>query len=84
VPRDAISQLERQLNAAADRIREAGDSRWARQDTETSPFVAKLRESVSRLEEKLAKAQASGRTKDIAKVEADLATQRAWLAQAQK
>jgi hypothetical protein len=84
VPRDAIGQLERQLAAVGDRVREASDARWARQDTETSPFVAKLRESVSRLEEKLEKAKASGRAKDIAKVEADLATQRAWLAQAER
>jgi hypothetical protein len=84
VPREAVSQLERQLATVSDRIREASDARFTRQDTETSPFVAKLRESVRRLEEKLEKAKASGRTKDIAKVEADLATQRAWLAQAER
>ncbi|MBL7497680.1 DUF349 domain-containing protein [Frankia sp. CNm7] len=84
VPRDAVGQLERQLTAIGDRIREAADARWSRQGTETSPFVAKLRESVSRLEEKLERAKASGRTKDIAKVEADLATQRAWLAQSER
>jgi hypothetical protein len=84
VPREAVSQLERQLATISDRIREANDSRFTRSDTETSPFVAKLRESVSRLEEKLEKAKASGRTKDVAKVEADLATQRAWLAQAER
>jgi hypothetical protein len=84
VPREAVAQLERQLGAVSDRIREANDARFSRQDTETSPFVAKLRQSVTRLEEKLAKAKASGRTKDIAKVESDLATQRAWLAQAEK
>ena len=84
VPREAVGQLERQLAAVGDRIREANDARWSRQDTETSPFVAKLRESVSRLEEKLEKAKAAGRTGDIAKVESDLATQRAWLAQAQR
>ncbi|WP_045877367.1 DUF349 domain-containing protein [Pseudofrankia sp. DC12] len=84
VPREAVGQLERQLATISDRIREANDARFSRNDTETSPFVAKLRESVSRLEEKLEKAKASGRTKDVAKVEADLATQRAWLAQAER
>ena len=83
VPRDAVSQLERQLTAIGDRIREASDTRWTRAGAETSPFVAKLRESVTRAEEKLEKAKASGKAKDVAKVEADLATQRAWLAQAE-
>ncbi|MBX6389024.1 MAG: DUF349 domain-containing protein [Frankia sp.] len=81
VPREGAGQLERRLAAIGDRIREAADARWSRNDAETSPFVAKLRENVARLEAKLEKAKASGRTKDIAEAEAALATHRAWLAQ---
>ena len=84
VPRDAVGSLERQLAAIGDKLREAADARWERRDIESSPFVLRLRESVARLEAKLERARAAGRTKDIAETEAALATQRAWLAQAER
>ena len=83
VPREAAASLERQMTAIGDKLREAAHARWAQRSVASSPFVTKLRESVTKLEEKLARAQAAGRTREIAETEAALATQRAWLAQAE-
>ncbi|SNQ50040.1 conserved hypothetical protein [Frankia canadensis] len=83
VPRESAASLERQMAAIGDKLRDAADERWAQRSVSSSPFVIRLRESVAKLEEKLARAQAAGRTKEIAETEAALATQRAWLAQAE-
>ncbi|MCM3885441.1 DUF349 domain-containing protein [Frankia sp. R82] len=83
VPRESAASLERQMAAVGDRLRGAADARWEQRSLASSPFVTKLRESVAKLEDKLARAQAAGRTKEIAETEAALATQRAWLAQAE-
>ncbi len=82
VPRDASADLERRLSAAGDRIRHAADARWRRPETTESAFVTTLRESVAKLEAKLERAQAGGRTDEVAKAESALATQREWLAHA--
>jgi hypothetical protein len=84
VPREAVSGLERQLSAIGDKLREAADARWERRDIAASPFLVKLRESVTRLEAKLERAKAAGRIQEVAEAEAALATQRAWLAQAER
>ncbi|EIV94253.1 protein of unknown function (DUF349) [Frankia sp. QA3] len=83
VPRESAGTLERQMAAIGDKLREAADARWAQRSIAASPFVTRLRESVAKLEAKLARAQAAGHTKEIAETEAALATQRAWLAQAE-
>jgi hypothetical protein len=82
VPREAAAGLERRLAGVGDRIREASDARWRRQEIQDSPFVASLRESVAKLEAKLAREQAAGRQADAKRTEATLATQREWLNQA--
>ncbi|WP_322780863.1 DUF349 domain-containing protein [Frankia sp. Cas4] len=82
VPREAGADLERRLSAAGDRIRHAADARWRRPETTESAFVATLRESVAKLEAKLDRARAGGRTDEAAKAESALATQREWLAHA--
>ncbi len=82
VPRDAVSDLERRLSAAGDRIRSAADSRWRRQETAESPFVTTLRESVAKLEARLERARAHGRADEVTETESALATQREWLAHA--
>ncbi|KLL10465.1 DNA repair ATPase [Protofrankia coriariae] len=82
VPRDAVSDLERRLSAVSDRIRSASDARWRRQEAVESPFVATLRESVAKLEARLERARAHGRTDEVAETESALATQREWLAHA--
>ncbi len=78
VPRDAVRALEDRMGKVEERFRQASDTRF-RAATE-SPFVVRLREKVAELEGKLAKAQAAGRPTD--ELEASLATQRQWLAQA--
>ena len=83
-PRDTAPDLERRLGEIAERLRDAADAKWERAELDSSPFVAKLRESVARLEQKLERARAAGRTKDAAEAEAALATQRAWLSQASR
>jgi Domain of Unknown Function (DUF349) len=82
VPREAAAALERRLAAVSDRVREANDARWRRQEIQDSPFVASLRESVAKLEAKLARERAAGRDADAKRTEAALATQREWLNQA--
>ncbi len=77
-PRDVSRSLEERMSAVEEKVRAAGDSRWQRQ--EESPFTVKLREKVSELEAKLARASAAGRP--TAELEAALTTQRQWLAQA--
>ncbi len=78
VPRDVMRSLEDRMGAVEATIRTAGEARFARSDE--SPFTAKLREKVVELEVKLDKARAAGRPTD--ELEAALATQRQWLAQA--
>lgn len=78
VPRDAIRPLEARMQAVEEKVRAADGARFAR--SSESPFLVRLREKVAELEDKLAKAQAAGRP--TAELEAALATQREWLAQA--
>ncbi len=78
VPRDVMRSLEDRMGAVEEKVRVAGDSRFARSDE--SPFTAKLREKVVELEAKLGKARTAGRPTQ--ELEAALATQRQWLSQA--
>ena len=78
VPRDVMRSLEDRMGAVEQKVRGAGEARFARADE--SPFTAKLREKVAELETKLDKARAAGRPTD--ELEAALTTQRQWLAQA--
>jgi hypothetical protein len=84
VPRDAVAGLERRLSTIGDKLRDAADARWERQDIEASPFLTKLRESVAKLEAKLERARSAGRLEEAAEAEQALVTQRAWLAQAER
>ena len=83
VPRDAMGDLERRLGAVEDRVRDAGAQRRPVTVTE-SPLVIRLRESVTKLEARLARAQASGDERLAKETEESLATQREWLAQAER
>ena len=78
VPRDVMRSLEDRMGAVEQRVRDAGEKKWQR--NEESPFTAKLREKVAELQVKLDKARAAGRP--TAELEAALATQKQWLAQA--
>lgn len=81
VPREGSAELDKRLDAVAARIRNIGEERWRETTVSSSPLVIRLRESVEKLERKLEKAKAAGRTAEVSDLESQLATQRAWLAQ---
>src|SRR3954470_3332666 len=78
VPREVMRSLEDRMGAVEKKVRESSEKRW--QASSASPFEIRLREKLAELEGKLAKAQAAGRPTD--ELEAQIATQREWLAQA--
>ena len=78
VPRDVMRSLEDRMGKVEEKFRQVSDQRFVQ--ASESPFVVRLREKVAELEAKLAKAQAAGRPTE--ELEASLATQRQWLAQA--
>jgi hypothetical protein len=82
VPRDARDALDDALGNAEARIRDATST--ARTVVESdSPLVIRLRESLGKLEGRLARAQAAGDDALAAETAAALATQREWLTQAE-
>ncbi len=78
VPRDVLRSLEDRMGKVEERFRAHSDRRFAQ--ASESPFVVRLREKVAELESKLERARAAGRPTE--ELEAQLATQRQWLAQA--
>ena len=78
VPRDVMRSLEDRMGAVEKKVRETSEKRW--QASSASPFEVRLREKLGELEQKLEKARAAGRPTD--ELEAQIATQREWLAQA--
>ena len=83
VPRESVHALEQRLAAVEQRVRDAGASSRVLTVTE-SPLVIRLRESVTKLESRLARARAAGDDKLAAETEESLTTQREWLAQAEQ
>jgi hypothetical protein len=83
VPRESMHALEQRLAAVEQRVRDAGASSRVLTVTE-SPLVIRLRESVSKLESRLARARAAGDDKLANETEEALTTQREWLAQAEQ
>jgi hypothetical protein len=78
VPRDVMKSFEDRFAKVEEKFRATTDSSHVK--TTESPFVVRLKEKVADLEGKLVKARAEGRpTGDL---EAQLETQRQWLAQA--
>ena len=49
-----------------------------------NPLLTSMRAAVTKAEDQLAKAQAAGNAKRISEAEANLATRREWLAEAEK
>jgi hypothetical protein len=78
VPRDVMKSLEDRFAKVEEKFRGSADTSHVK--TTESTFVVRLREKVADLEKKLVAARAAGRpTGDI---EAQLETQKQWLAQA--
>ncbi|MCU1624868.1 MAG: hypothetical protein JWL79_3713 [Frankiales bacterium] len=78
VPREVMKSLEDRFAKVEEKFRGTADTSHVK--TTESTFVVRLREKVADLEKKLAAAQAAGRP--TGDVEAQLETQREWLAQA--
>ena len=83
VPRGAMRQLEDRMQAVEQKVRGAADSTRVRTAPE-NPMVTSMRAAVTKAEEQLAKAQAAGDQRRISEAEANLATRREWLAEAEK
>ncbi|NBQ93202.1 MAG: DUF349 domain-containing protein [Micrococcales bacterium] len=84
VPRDAIKATEERLRAVEQKIRAAEQELWRKSDPatieRTNSMKAQLEASIRKLEEELAKAQASGDSAKITKAKEALETKQAWLA----
>ncbi len=83
-PREATSDLDKRLDAVAARVRGVADAKWRESTLSSSPLVIRLRESVEKLERKIDRARQEGRTADVEELQAQLSTQREWLAQSER
>jgi len=83
VPRGAMRGLEDRMQAVEQKVRGAADSSRARTAPE-NPMVTSMRAAVTKAEEQLAKAEAAGDKRRIEEAQANLATRREWLAEAEK
>jgi hypothetical protein len=83
VPRGVMRDLEDRMRAVEDKFRGAVESTRPRVQPE-NPLLASMRAAVTKAEEQMTKAQASGNAKRISEAEANLATRREWLAEAEK
>ncbi|MCW2530964.1 MAG: uncharacterized protein JWP62_534 [Blastococcus sp.] len=83
VPRGVMRSLEDRMQAVEQKVRGATDTSRARTAPE-NPMVTSLRAAVTKAEEQLAKAEAAGDKRRIEEAQANLATRREWLAEAEK
>ena len=83
VPRGAMRQLEDRMQAVEQKVRGAADAGRPRAAAE-NPMVTSMRAAVTKAEEQLAKAEAAGDQRRIGEAQANLATRREWLAEAEK
>jgi hypothetical protein len=82
-PREVSGDLDRRLDAVAEKVKVASEARWRESSVSSSPLVVRLRESIEKLEKKVARANDAGNASEMAALESQLATQREWLAQAE-
>jgi hypothetical protein len=83
-PREVAADFDRRLDAVADRLKTASEDRWRETSLSSSPLVIRLRESVEKLEKKIDRAKQAGKASEVSDLEAQLATQREWLAQGER
>jgi hypothetical protein len=83
VPRGVMRSLEDRMQAVEQKVRGAADTTRARTAPE-NPMVTSMRAAVTKAEEQLAKAEAAGDERRIEEAQANLATRREWLAEAEK
>jgi hypothetical protein len=88
VPRDQIKTLEARIRKVEQEIRGLEEDEWRKSDPEKSAraddLVSKLREAITKLEGDVDKARAAGDTAKVARLEADLASRRAFLEMAER
>jgi len=84
VPRDAMADLDKRMDAVAARVRAAADAQWRESTVASSPLVIRLRESVEKLERKIDRAREAGQTAQVRDLQSQLDTQRQWLAQSER
>ena len=85
VPREVERRLDDRLAAVERRVRETSDTRReATRPVPDNPLVVRLRESLEQLEKRAARARAAGDEKAAAAADAEAATKREWLAQAEQ
>ena len=86
VPRADLERIEKAMRRIEAAVREAEDRRWQRSNPEVAAraqsMVAQLEAACEGLRADLAKAEASGDAKKIAKAKEALEAREAWLAQA--
>ncbi len=84
VPREAMTDLDKRMDAVAARVRGVADEQWRESTVASSPLVIRLRESVEKLERKIDRARQAGQGAQVNDLESQLATQREWLAQSER
>jgi hypothetical protein len=84
VPREAVADLDKRMDAAAARVRGASEEKWRDSTVSTSPLVIRLRESIEKLEKKIERARAANSMSEVTDLQDQLATQRSWLAQSDR
>ena len=86
VPRADVQRVEGRLRVVETAVREAEDTAWRRSNPETRAraegLAAQLEAAIAGLERDLRAATASGDTRKVAKIKADLDARHAWLDQA--
>lgn len=83
VPRGVMRDLEDRMRAVEEKVRGAAESSRPRVAPE-NPLLTSMRAAVSKAEDQLAKAEASGDATRVGEAQANLATRREWLAEAEK
>jgi hypothetical protein len=85
VPREVEARLDARLATVERRLREVDDThRVAERAAPPNPFVVRLKESLEQLEKRAARARAAGDERAAAAADAEAATKREWLAQAEQ
>jgi hypothetical protein len=83
VPRDRMKELEGRMRAVEQAVRSIEDERWRASDPEKSAraddMVSKLEAAIAKAEADLEAARASGNTKKVTELEADLDSRRSFL-----
>ncbi|MBB2914991.1 hypothetical protein FHS43_006306 [Streptosporangium becharense] len=88
VPREQRDRLEGGLRKIDDAVRKAEEAEWKRSNPEARAraqnTVDQLRKSIGQLEDRLAKAQAAGKDKEVKDTEEALTARRSWLEEAER